>query len=508
MPESTSLPSLLRNAGRSLRLEGDAAGDVRIQGVRDDSREVQPGDLFVARCGTETDGGRYIEDALARGAAAVVASEGVVVPEGTFTIRCDRPEEALGDLSNAFHGNPSQGLALIGITGTNGKTTAATLLKQLLDSAGIACGLMGTVEVDDGRQVQPAHLTTPGAAATAEVLARMLANGCRASVMEVSSHALEQARTRGLDFQAGLFTNLSGDHLDYHGSMEDYARAKALLFAGLTPEATALVNAQDVASRTMLADCPARALGVRVGEAEPVVDVEALITVTPRSADAQGIHLRVDSPWGRGDCLLPLVGSHNAFNAAIALAAAVNQGVSFQDAIDGLSRVSPPRGRLQPVHEPDDQLRVFVDYAHTDDAIANVLAALRGVVGDGQRLVVVFGAGGDRDRSKRPRMVQAACAGADLVMVTSDNPRTEDPDQIVQEILAGVPAGEAGRVVSEVDRAAAIEQVIRDGRPGDFIVIAGKGHEDYQIIGTTRRHFDDVEVAREALHRRREVQPA
>ena len=508
MPESTSLASLLRNAGTSLRLEGTSDGGLTIEGVRDDSRRVRPGDLFVARTGSAHDGGRFIGEAIQHGAVAVVACEGVEVPNGPLVIRCKRPEEALGCLANAFQGNPADAMTLLGITGTNGKTTAATLIKQLLNVAGVKSGLMGTVEVDDGHEIRPTELTTPGAIELVENLARMRANGCRASVMEVSSHGLAQGRTCGLDFDVALFMNLSGDHLDFHGSMEEYAQAKAILFSGLKKGATALVNAHDPASKTMLADCVASTLGVRVGNAEARIDVEELITVTPKSVDAKGMELEIDSPWGHGACHLPLVGSHNAFNAGIALSAVCSQGISFQDAIDGLKQSTPPRGRLEPVHQPEDQLKVFVDYAHTDDAIANVLAALRGVVVDDQRLTVVFGAGGDRDRSKRPRMVQAACAGADLVMVTSDNPRTEDPEQIVREILDGVPAGARKHVQSEVDRAAAIARVIQEGRPGDIIVIAGKGHEDYQIIGTTKRHFDDVEVAREALLRRREAAPA
>ena len=442
------------------------------------------------------------------GAVAIVVIDGVVVPQGPLVIRCPQPEEALGWLLSAFYGDPGQHLALLGITGTNGKTTTATILKQLLEAGGRRAGLMGTVEVDDGKDVTPAELTTPGVVEVAEILARMRANDCQATVMEVSSHALEQGRTQGLAFDVAIFTNLSGDHLDYHGSMEAYADAKAKLFAGLAPDALAVLNQHDQASHVMLKDCRARAIGVLVGEKPPVIDLSETLHVFPEAMDVDGMSLRFVSPWGTGGCRVPLVGAHNAFNAGAALAAACGVGVDFDTALRGLSRVRSPRGRLEPVHQPADQLRVFVDYAHTDEAIVNVLRAIRDVVKTAGRLTVVFGAGGDRDRSKRPRMAKAACAAADLVMVTSDNPRTEDPEEIVREIFAGVPDMERPRVTCEVDRAVAIERVIQEARSDDIIVIAGKGHEDYQIIGTTKRHFDDVEIARQALDHRREATPA
>jgi UDP-N-acetylmuramoyl-L-alanyl-D-glutamate--2,6-diaminopimelate ligase len=247
---------------------------------------------------------------------------------------------------------------------------------------------------------------------------------------------------------------------------------------------------------------------VVVGEEAPIIEASDLLRVVPEVLDIDGMTLQVTSPWGSGACRVPLVGVHNAFNCAAVLATACAMGIEFNLALKGLEMAKAPRGRLEPVHTPEDTVRVFVDYAHTDDAITNVLHALKAVLPPRGSLTVVFGAGGDRDRSKRPRMAEAACRGADLVMVTSDNPRTEDPEEIVQEILAGVPESDRSRVSAEVDRAAAIDRAIQSAKPGDVVVIAGKGHEDYQIIGTTKRHFDDVESARSALMRRREGAPA
>lgn len=508
MPPPTSLANLLKSARTDVRLEAGDAEKCKVHGVREDSRLVHPGDLFIAREGTGTSGSAFLMDAIDRGAVAVVVAEGIDVPDGPVVLRTKDPVEALGRLASAFYGDPSDHLALVGITGTNGKTTIATLLKDLFGAAGGRSGLIGTVEVDDGLQRRPAELTTPGAIEIAESLSRMRENKCQWAVMEASSHALEQRRTEGLNFAAGIFTNLSGDHLDYHGSMATYAEAKARLFTGLSDEAIAIVNGADLASARMLESCKARAISVVVGEDRAVVDLPEVLRAVPENIDANGMTLNITSPWGEGTCRVPLVGVHNAFNCAAALATACALGMDFDTALGSLSHAKAPRGRLEPVHEMDDQLRVFVDYAHTDDALDNVLQALRGVVPAGGRLTAVFGAGGDRDRSKRPRMALAACRGADLLMVTSDNPRTEDPQEIVQEILEGVPQADRVRVQAEVDRAKAIERVIQDAKPGDLIVIAGKGHEDYQIIGTTRRHFDDVEIARGALLRRREEAPA
>ena len=505
MTRKMPLANLLRAAGVSPRVEGGDAESCLITGVRDDSRRVEPGNLFVARSGHDTDGGRFIADALDRGAAAVLLAPGVTVEHASILVRCDEPAEALAALAQAFFGHPSKDLALVGITGTNGKTTTATLLKRLLDANGLRTGLLGTVEVDDGRDVRAAELTTPGSAELAEVLGRMVANDCKAAAMEVSSHALDQGRAAGIRFAVGVFTNLSGDHLDYHGTMDAYARAKARLFAELEPEAMAIVNTADPASAVMLEGCRARGVGVRVEPAERVIPVpsDGEVRVEVRELGIEAMTLRLQTPWGSGDCRVPLVGAHNAFNAAAAVAAAVGAGLSFESAMAALAEVAPPRGRLQPVHQPGDEIHVFVDYAHTDAAIANVLGAVRESVPPGGRLRVVFGAGGDRDRTKRPRMLQAACAGADLVMVTSDNPRTENPDSIVREILAGASDADRDRIDAEVDRAAAIERAILEAIPGDVVIIAGKGHEDYQIVGTERRHFDDAEVAGSALARRR-----
>jgi UDP-N-acetylmuramoyl-L-alanyl-D-glutamate--2,6-diaminopimelate ligase len=372
----------------------------------------------------------------------------------------------LAPLAHAFAGLPSKNLKMLGVTGTNGKTTVAFFVQQLMLAAGSKFGLMGTILIDDGKTRAPAELTTPGAAAIAPLLKRMRDNGCKGVAMEVSSHALEQGRVAEIDFEVALFTNLSGDHLDYHGNMESYANAKAKLFENLRGDAIAIVNADDPMHARMLRDCRARVL--RCG----VVGASAM---------------HVD------------VGRHNATNASQAAAAAWALGANKEQIEAGLATISAPPGRLEPVTDLDCPFAVLVDYAHTDDALLNVLRALRPALAAGGKLITVFGCGGDRDRSKRPRMAAVASEHSDVAIITSDNPRTEDPASIVDEVALGVPAASRARVLKIIDRRDAIMQAVAMARPGDAVLIAGKGHEDYQIVGTVKKPFDDRVVAREAL---------
>ena len=519
MSADESLETLLGTAARlrpDLQVEV-VAGNVegcRIERLVDDSRQVEPGIGFVARPGTISDGKLHIGDAIDRGASLIIAVPSAwteVDPTSlgpVVGVSCDQPLELGTTLAGIRREDPATRLRIAGITGTNGKTTVASLVRQVLDTTVARCGSIGTIEIHDGVQSTPALVTTPGRLEIVEVLGDMVQNGCELLAMEVSSHALEQGRVADLNFAVAVFTNLSGDHLDYHGTMEAYARAKARLFGSLDEDAVAIVNLDDPAAATMLQSCSARTIGVtrmnaRADGSRPAVD--RVVEVQTVRNEPDGMRLRwTGMENGPIETDVPLVGMHNAFNATVALLVAIEMGAGVPDALEAIQRVSAPRGRLEPVHGEDDSIRVYVDYAHTDDAIRTVLAAVRPFVPAESGLVAVIGAGGDRDRSKRPRMMRAALDGADRVVVTSDNPRTEDPAKIVAEVVSGASGDEKSRILEEVDRRRGIGRAIEEASAGDVVVIAGKGHEDYQIVGTQRRPFDDHAIAREALARRRE----
>ncbi|MDZ4753921.1 MAG: UDP-N-acetylmuramoyl-L-alanyl-D-glutamate--2,6-diaminopimelate ligase [Phycisphaerae bacterium] len=486
--------------GPSFRL-GLTAGapDHEIRSVTDDSRTVKPGALFIARAGTKADGRRFVDDAISRGAVAILGDATTELPPDAggrvALVVASEPHIAAALIAEQFHGAPTRHLSVTGVTGTNGKTTIAYLLQQFLRRAGHRCGLLGTVETDDGVRRVPSSLTTPGAIELAELFGRMRENGCDHAVMEVSSHALHQERVAAIRFSCGIFTNLTGDHLDYHGTMDAYAAAKAMLFASLDAHAFAIINMDDAASRVM---CVGPAQRLTCSLVDPRADCFAAIEEVTLSA----IRVRFQGPWGSFRVQVPLVGKHNAINALEAAAAAWTQGVSAEQLAAALEVIEAPPGRLQPVPNPatrDAGFSVLVDYAHTDDALLNVLTALKPVLPRGGTLRVVFGCGGDRDRTKRPRMAAVACAHADQVIVTSDNPRTEDPQAIVDDIMQGVPPSARGRVHVEIDRGAAIAWAVQEAQRGDVVLIAGKGHEDYQIIGTEKRSFDDRVAARDAM---------
>ena len=479
------------------------ANDPDVWSLAEDSRRVKQGALFLARAGTKTDGRAFIHDAITRGATAVLAPLGSARPEGMPAsiawCEADDPAGAGALVAERFHGNPSRTLELVGVTGTNGKTTIAYLVQQLLTFAGMRCGLVGTVEIDDGRERVPSQLTTPPALELSELFARMVDNGCRAAAMEVSSHSLDQKRVAALAFRTAIFTNLTGDHLDYHKTMEQYAAAKARLFAMLDAGGTAVLNCDDPWYQSML---PSRAGSAASVLRTSLVDPAAECHGTVHRMGLESMDVTYRGPWGIMEVRLPLVGRHNAMNALQAAAAAWSRGIDGERIARALAACHAPPGRLQPVAVGGAGFSVLVDYAHSDDALTNVLRALRPTVPAGGRLRVIFGCGGDRDRTKRPRMARAACDGADDVIVTSDNPRTEDPDAIIAEILTGVPAEAHARVAVEADRARAIALAVSSAREGDIILIAGKGHEDYQIIGTEKRSFDDRREAEAALRQR------
>jgi UDP-N-acetylmuramoyl-L-alanyl-D-glutamate--2,6-diaminopimelate ligase len=525
MPRVETLEALIaRAAPDAIEIVSGDARCCRIGRIEDDSRQVGPETLFVARAGVAGDGAAFIDAAIEAGAVAVLAARGSAAgedPRGVVWMECDDPLAIGAALAMELAGRPQSRLRIVGVTGTNGKTTIATLVRDLIAGSIGRCGLIGTVEIHDGRTTIPARLTTPGRLELAAILGRMIEAGSVAAAMEISSHALDQGRTADLDVAIAIFSNLTGDHLDYHGTMEAYAAAKARLFAALAPGAHAIVNLDDPHAATMLEACRARRIGLRrdgqaavAGHTSVPVDVVVRYRIDRIGGDEMTLTILVDAAAGAdaglagladlaGTVTVPLVGTHNAFNAVAAAVATRLLGADAAAVRSGLAGLRAPRGRLEPVHDSTDAIRVFVDYAHTDDAIRQVLAAVRPGVPAGSALVAVIGAGGDRDRTKRPRMLRAALDGADRVVVTSDNPRTEDPESIIDEVMAGARDDERTRIVRECDRAIAIRRTITEAVAGDVVVIAGKGHETYQIIGTERRPFDDVEVVRDALADRR-----
>ena len=468
---------------------------IRITAVSADSRQVRPGTCFVAVPGTRFDGRAFIDEAVRRGAAAIVGEEPGASPPGVGTVRVVDAQTALARLSAAYFGfapgQPHSRMRLVGVTGTNGKSTTCVLLQSILSVSGRPTALLGKIRYDLVGEVCPAPWTTPPAPELYAYLHRAAKRGATHAVMEVSSHSLAQARCRGHRFACGVFTNLSGDHLDYHRTLHAYAQAKKRLFDDLHEQAWAVVNAGDPMSAYMLRDCAAVSLTFGLNAEAGVSGA-----ITHEGIDGSRFVLRL--PSVSTEVRLSLAGRHGVSNALAAAATAFALGIEPEHIRQGLEAVNNVPGRLQRVDTADRGFTLFVDYAHTDDALISVLATLRPLTPG--RLICVFGCGGDRDRTKRPRMAEAVGQGADLAIVTSDNPRTEDPMAIIRDICAGFTSQQRRRVEIEADRRTAIERAVALAREGDTLLIAGKGHEDYQIIGRTKRHFDDVEVATQCLH--------
>jgi UDP-N-acetylmuramoyl-L-alanyl-D-glutamate--2,6-diaminopimelate ligase len=482
---------------------GDVGDDPEILRITGDSREVVPGACFFALPGAARDGHEFAADAARRGAAAVVAERPVeCAPARLLLVPSSRRAMALA--AATFQGKPADAMKIAGVTGTNGKTTITYLVEACAAEAGLPMGVVGTITYRFAGQERPALHTTPESTEIQALLAEMRDAGTRAVVMEVSSHALAQERVSGIRFAAAGFTNLTRDHLDYHGDMEAYFAAKRRLFTEhLAVDGIAVVNAQD-AHGARLADQlgPGRQAwryGTRAGDALRAVDVRGGI---------DGIEATLETPRGEVRVRSPLVGSHNLENLLCAAGLALALGIPPEAVSRGLSRSGGAPGRLERVEgKARPGVVAFVDYAHTDDALSRALAALRAL--SPRRVVCLFGCGGDRDRGKRPLMGRAASAGAELVVVTSDNPRTEQPEAIIADILPGLSGvrrltveaarrGDDGYLV-EPDRRTAIALTIECARAGDVVLIAGKGHEDYQIVGKEKRHFSDREEARRAL---------
>ncbi len=468
--------------------------DVAVTSITDDSRRVSQGCCFVAVRGEHHDGHQFVQAAARAGAAVVLVEREVTPPSSTPVLRVADTHQALARLAAAFHdlrGGSACGLKLIGITGTNGKSTVAWMLRSILRAANQPCALIGTIEYDLITQRRPAPLTTPGAPALCELLAGARDAGAAWLLLEVSSHALDQRRCDGLAFAAGVFTNLSGDHLDYHGNMEAYFAAKRRLFDLLEAGAPAVVNRDDERGDWLATSLPAPIVGFGLDANE--VDVRATVrSMTRRGSEVTFIGRSFETALH-----LSLIGRHNVGNALAAAATAEALGIESEAIRDGLRLLTGVPGRLQRVEPEGWPFGVLVDYAHTDAALNNVLACLRPLTAG--RLICVFGCGGDRDRTKRPRMAASVDRYADLAWVTSDNPRTEDPEAILGDIIPGFGPRPNCRIRVEVDRRRAIEAAIAQAREGDTVLIAGKGHEDYQLIGDKVLHFDDVEIARGCL---------
>lgn len=492
---------------------GDPAGR-RVLDLTEDSRTAMPGSLFIARRGLKADGRRFVREAVELGAVAVLTddAEGLDAGDAVVLVARELPE-TIATLAERFHGDPAQKLFAIGITGTNGKTTVAHLTHRLLNAAGVRTGLIGTVEIDDGRERAPASMTTPPALELSRTLAIMVESGCRAVAMEVSSHALDQRRADGVRFGVGVFTNLTGDHLDYHGTIDRYALAKRRLFDLVGRDGgLAVVNGHDARGAFMAEGCET---GWCCREA-PGDHAGWVVRVVERTGS--GMRLAISGPAFETELVAPveLIGQHNAMNTLQAVVSAqramatlgFNAGEIRARLGRALTLLHPPTGRLEPAHGGHDDISVLIDYAHTDDALGHCLSAAREVVPPGRRLWAVFGAGGERDTTKRPRMGAVVAELADAIVVTSDNPRSESPSAIISEVVAGIPKERQGAMSVQADRERAIEHAITRADPGDVVVIAGKGHETEQLLPgpdgrVVRRPFDDRAQARAALVARR-----
>ena len=466
-------------------IQGSA--DVEIVDVDIDSRRVKEGHLFVAIPGTQTDGHQYVGKALEQGAVAVLCEhipEGVPTDKATFVV-VDSTEAAIGPVATAFQGYPTQKLKLVGVTGTNGKTTIATLLYNLFRSLGYRCGLLSTVcNYIEGEPIPASH-TTPDPVELNRLLRRMVDEGCEYAFMECSSHAIAQQRIGGLKFAGGIFTNLTRDHLDYHKTVENYRNAKKAFFDMLPKGSFAITNADDKNGLFMVQNTKAT---VKTYSTRSMGDFRARLI----ECHFEGMYLDIDGH----EVGVQFIGKFNVSNLLAVYATAVMLGQQPEDVLVVLSTLKSVAGRLEPIHSPEG-FTAIVDYAHTPDALENVLRAIHEVLQGKGHVITVCGAGGNRDKGKRPLMAQEAVAQSDRVIITSDNPRFEEPQDIINDMLAGLDNKQMKKVVSIVDRREAIRTATMMAQKGDVILIAGKGHEDYQEIKGVKHHFDDREIVKE-----------
>ncbi|MBR4189928.1 MAG: UDP-N-acetylmuramoyl-L-alanyl-D-glutamate--2,6-diaminopimelate ligase [Kiritimatiellae bacterium] len=500
-------PTFIRQLSARTPLLSAPPGGPAIAGLCYDSRQARPGDLFFALPGARDDGTRFVPDALARGAVAVLFQDGAAaplhLPADVPAIRASDARGAMAAAAAVFYGDPTRDLRVCGITGTNGKTTTAFMLRRLLEASGTPCALVGTVRYEWAGHSVPASRTTPEAPDLQRIFAEALAAGQRAAAMEVSSQGLCARRLEGVRFAAAVFTNLTPEHLDYHRGMEQYYAAKRLLFESLAaqpaPAAPAILNADDPYGRRLAAEpCLAGLPRIRFSLDPAATPTTAEVRAAAVRCTPDATAFRLLTPWGDADIRLPLIGRYNVANALAAAAAACALGAPPAALADAFAGMPGVPGRLERVPDPAGGRHLFVDYAHTPDALENLLRTLRELAVPPARLWCVFGCGGDRDPTKRPVMGRIAADLADAVVLTSDNPRNEPPDAILREISAGM--GARAPVLADPDRPSAIRAALRLARPGDIVVVAGKGHETYQEGPSARRTpMDDRALLRDAL---------
>ncbi len=466
--------------------------DRAVESIAYDSRRVQSNGLFVALRGEKYDGHDFIGQAIEKGASVIVAEREEKYARATSVV-VENSRTALADLAATFHGFPARKLKLAAVTGTNGKTTTTFLIKHICEKAGTRCGLIGTVRYEIGERVLPASRTTPESLDLQELLAQIVNAGCRAAAMEVSSHALAQERTRGLEWDVAVFTNLTQDHLDFHGTMENYFESKAKLFTQLAHQRkktkpAAVINIDDRYGARLVAKIDKSVRVITFG-----MGMRADFRASNYRMEFGGTSYQLDAGAKSYLVRVPLIGRFNVANSVAALAAAQALGIGLREAVVSLSKSPQVPGRLEMV-PAKRQFQIFVDYAHTPDALLNVLKTLREL--EPRRLIVVFGCGGDRDKQKRPLMGEVVGRNADYAIITSDNPRKEDPDAIIAEIEKGFRSGHFEKIA---DRARAIARAIELAQPRDIVLIAGKGHESYQEFADHTVPFEDIQVARRAI---------
>ncbi len=494
------LSHLLKNCPVQ-KVHGDV--DMDVTGLHYDSRQVIPGNAFFALRGVVSDGHSFIPSAIANGARVVFCEEMTGGSEPVTTVLVKNSRQAMALAASEFYGNPTRKMKVVGVTGTNGKTTITYLLEAVLDRAGLSPAVVGTINYRYGRDLRQAPHTTPESNDLMKQVHDFREQGARSLVMEVSSHALDQYRADGVHFQVGVFTNLTPEHLDYHKDMERYFASKYHLFKELLPRdgGKAVVNIDDVYGQRLAQMLPEALTCGR--------NREALISPETLAVTLQGIHGQVNTPLGVVDVASPLLGEFNVENLLCAIGAAVALGLKPEIISAGLAACSGVPGRLEKIENERDAV-VLVDYAHTGDALRRAIEAMQGLAP--QRILTIFGCGGDRDRSKRPIMAEVAARGSDIAIATSDNPRSEDPEQILKDVCSGLAkvhtrewsqseaaSGQGKGYVVIPDRRQAIQFAVSILRPGDLLLVAGKGHEDYQILNTGRIHFDDREELRNAL---------
>lgn len=468
--------------------------NVAIESICFDSRQVKSYCLFVAVRGTQVDGHTFIDKAVEQGAIAIVCEE---IPhkkvEDITYIQVEDSSEALGMMASNFYDNPSSEIQLVGITGTNGKTTCATMLYRVFKFLGKKVGLISTVENRIHNEVVSATHTTPDALSINGLLREMVDSGCTHCFMEVSSHALVQHRVTGLEFTGGVFTNISPEHLDYHKTFDEYIAAKKLLFDGLSSDAFALVNLDDRHAQTMLQNC--RAKTQKTFALKSMADFKAKVIDNQFS----GLHMNIDGY----DLYSKLVGRFNGYNILTAYGVSILLGREPMEILTALSNVNPVQGRFEYVISPD-QVTAIVDFAHTPDALVNVLKTIDEIRTNNEEVITVVGCGGNRDTTKRPEMAKIACKWSNRVILTSDNPRFEDPQAIIDDMMKGVEPQDYKKVNSIVNRAEAIKMACSIASAGDIVLIAGKGHETYQEVNGEKRHFDDMEEVNKSFKMLRE----